>query len=186
MNVDKIKEKIVRFRNMRKKDNHRNLTVVKRPRNVFQAINLPKVLNLNPRSAMNKTEQISRFIDEENIDVAFISESHDREDKRLEDHIKLDKHTVISNLFQRPVKEKGGRPAIIANKEKYNIENLTNTTINIPWGVGITWALLSPKHVSKDSVVKKIVLGAIYVKPKSKKKTATVDHIAEVYNTLKA
>ena len=121
INVDKIKEKIIRFRNMRKKVNHKNLTIVKRSRNVFQAVNLPKVLNLNPRSAMNKTEQISRFIEEENIDVAFISESHDREDKRLEDHIKLDKHTVISNRYQRPVKEKGGRPAIIANNEKYNI-----------------------------------------------------------------
>ena len=30
------------------------------------------------------------------------------------------------------------------------------------------------------------MLGAIYVKPGSKKKTATIDHIAEVYNTMRA
>ena len=36
------------------------------------------------------------------------------------------------------------------------------------------------------SIVKKIVLGAIYVKPRSKKKTATIDHIANVYNVLQA
>ena len=135
---------------------------------------------------MNKVEQIARFIEEEDIDVAFISESHDRENKKLEDIFKLDTHTVISNIHQRPDKEKGGRPALIVNKYKYNVENITNTCINIPWGVEITWALLTPKQVTKDSVIKKVVLGAIYVKPKSKKITATIDHIAEVYNSLRA
>ena len=48
---------------------------------------------------MNKTEQISRFIEEEDTDVAFISESLDRENKRLENHITLTTHTVISNLY---------------------------------------------------------------------------------------
>ena len=50
----------------------------------------------------------------------------------------------------------------------------------------MTWALLTPKLVSKDSTIKRIVLGAIYVKPKSRKKTATTEHIAEVYNTLRS
>ena len=158
--------------------------MIKRPKKIMEALNLPKVLNLNPRSAMNKTDEIKLFIEEEAIDIAFISESHDRENKRLEDHIRLSTHTVISNLYQRPTSEKGGRPAIIANNIKYTIENLTNTSINIPWGVEVTWAVLTPKEVSKDSIVKKIVLGAIYVRPNSKKKTATLDHISEVYNQL--
>ena len=34
-------------------------------------------------------------------------------------------------------------------------------------------------------MLKKIFLGAIYVKPSSRKKTALIDHIADVYNTLK-
>ena len=143
------------FRNKRENFQNRHLTVIKRSKNIFQALHLPKILNLNPRSAMNKTEQISRFIEEEEIDIAFISESHDRKNKRLEDHIHLNSHKVISNLHQRPTKEKGGRPAIIANKDKYHIENLTNTAISIPWGVEVTWALLTPKLVAKDSVIKK-------------------------------
>ena len=100
-------------------------------------------MNLNRRSAMNKIEEIKTFIEEEDIDLAIISESHDWENKRLENHINLNNHMVIWNLDQRPTKEKGGRPAIIANKEEYEIENLTNTTIAIPWGVEITWALLT-------------------------------------------
>ena len=164
---------------MRKNQQLRNLTVIKRSNKIIQALNLPKILNLNPRSAMNKTEQISMFIEEEEIDIAFISESHDREDKRLEDFIQIDSHTVISNLHQRPTKQKGGRPALIVNKNKYIAENLTNTSISIPWGVEITWAVITPKAITKDSIVKKIVLGSIYSKPNNKKKTATQDHIAE-------
>ena len=110
---NKLKEKIHKFRIERKKLQNRNIIAVKRAKNVFQAMHLPKILNLNPRSAMNKIQQISRFIEEEEIDVAFISESHDRENLRLEEEFKLDTHTVISNIHQRPSKEKGGRPAII-------------------------------------------------------------------------
>ena len=93
---------------------------------------------------------------------------------------------MISNIFQRSVSEKGGRPALIVNNKKYIVENITNTQINIPWGVEVTWGLLTPRNVSKDSIIKKIVIGAIYVKPNSRKKTATHDHIADVYNTLSA
>ena len=139
-------------------------------------------MNLNPRSAMNKIKELKTFIEEESIDCAFISESHDRENKRLEDHFDLEDHTVISNLYQRS--EKGGRPALIVNNKKYNVQNLTNTLIQIPWGVEVTWALLTPKNVSSDSIIQNIILGSIYSKPNSKKKTATLDHIAETYNFL--
>ena len=155
INRNKLKEKINLYRSQRKQKQNRIIKVIKRPKNVFQAMYLPKILNLNPRSATNKIDHIKTFIEEEEIDIAFISESHDRENKRLEDHFKLDSHIVISNLYQRSTREKGGRPAIIANVKKYHIENLTNTSISIPWGVEMTWALLTPKNASKDSVIKK-------------------------------
>ena len=81
-------------------------------------MSLPKILNLSSRCAMNKTEEISTFIEEEEIDVAFISESHDRENKQLEDHIKLDNYVVISNIHQRSITQRGGRPALIVSKKK--------------------------------------------------------------------
>ena len=115
--------------------------MIKRPQNIVQALNLPKIMNLNPHSAMNKTEEITTFIIEE-IYLAIIWESHDRENKKLEDHIHISTHTVISNLYQRPTKEKGGRPALIVDKDKYHVDNLTNTCISITWGVEATWALL--------------------------------------------
>ena len=89
---------------------------------------------------------------------------------------------MISNIYKR--EGKGGRPALIVNNKKYNVENLTNSVIQVPWGVEITWALLTPKTVSNDSTIQKIVLGSIYSKPNSKKKSAMLDHIAETYNFL--
>ena len=50
----------------------------------------------------------------------------------------------------------------------------------------VVWAAVTPKNLTKDSIVKKIIVGAIYVKPHSKKKSATVDHIAEVHSMLTA
>ena len=179
---EKIKRKIDSFRKHRESCKNRNMLVVKRSKNIVQALNLPKIINLNPRSAMNKLDELKAFIEEEEIDCAFISESHDRENKRLEDHLNIENYSVISNIYQR--REKGGRPALVINNSKFIVQDLTNTVVQLPWGVEVTWALITPKTVTNDSIIQNIVLGCIYCKPNSKKKTALLDHIAETYNFL--
>ena len=73
---------------------------------------------------------------------------------------------------------------MIINHRKYDVEDLTNNVVKIPWGVEVTWALLTPKNSSRNSLVQKIVVGAVYVRPNSKKKKETLDHIALTYNFL--
>ena len=61
--------------------------------------------------------------------------------------------------------------------------------MSIPWGVEVTLEQLTPKNISKECIVKKIVVGAIYVKPNSGKKehmitllmckTASMQNMAE-------
>ena len=131
---------------------------------------------------MNKLDELKTYIKEESIDCAFISESHDRENKKLEENLELEDHVVISNIHQRI--GKGGRPVLMIDKKKYNVQNLTNTVVDIPWGVEMVWALITPKEVSNDCIVQKIVVGCIYCKPKSKKKSELLDHIASTYNFL--
>ena len=48
----------------------------------------------------------------------------------------------------------------------------------------MVWAMLTPKNVTSQSTIKKIVVGAIYSKPRSKKKTALIDHISETYHLM--
>ena len=104
-----IRERISQFREHRKNKHARILKVLKRSNKTFEALKLPKVMNVNPRSAMNKLEELKTFIDNQSIDVAFISESHDRQNKKLEDHFDLENYKVVSNIHQR--EGKGGRPA---------------------------------------------------------------------------
>ena len=160
----------------------RDLVVVKRSAKVFQALNLPKVLNLNPRSIYNKVDEFVTFINEEEIDLVCMSESWERENLTLEKVIKIQDYKVISNVHQRS--GQGGRPAIIANEKKFVVENLTQTEIEIPWGVEVVWAVLTPKKTTNDSKIKKIIVGSIYSKPDSRKKSVLLDHIAQVYNLL--
>ena len=55
---EKVKRKIDSFRKHRESYKNRNLLVVKRSKNIVQALNLPKIINLNPQSAMNKLDEL--------------------------------------------------------------------------------------------------------------------------------
>ena len=181
---DKIQKKIEYFRHQRKSKHAKILKPIRRSNKLVEALKLPKIANINPRSAMNKLDQLETFINEMSIDVAFISESHESESNLLSSRFESDLFAVISNVHQR--KEKGGRPAIIVKKEKYNVENITNSLIDIPWGVEVVWAILTPQNIHRECTVQKIVLGSIYSKPQSKKKNETLDHICQTYNFLNA
>ena len=155
----------------------------KNQKKLQQALILPTLSNINPRSIYNKCEEFHTFVKEESVDLIFLSESWERENLTLKDIIKLDNHEVISNVFQR--KEMGGRPAIIVDKTKYDIQDLTNTQLNIPWGVEAVWCMLTPKNITNNSKIQKIACCSVYSKPNSKKKNLLLDHISEAFNFLK-
>ena len=155
---------------------------MKRSNKPLQALNLPVIANINPRSVYNKVKEFHAFVEEEEIDVVFMSESWEREDKTLNAIIELQDHEIISNVYQR--KGQGGRPALIVNRKKFDILNLTNTTINIKWGVEVVWCLLTPKNVTPSSRIQRIACASVYRKPGSKHKSDLQDHIAEAYNIL--
>ena len=144
------------FREQRKKKQilFQNIKVIKRSEKIYQALKLPKVLNVNPRSLYNKKNEFCTFIEEESIDLACISESFERKNFTLEKLLKLENFKVLSNVYQR--EGKGGRPAIVVNTDKYEVENLTQTHVTIPWGVEIVWAALTPKHVNNDGKIQNI------------------------------
>ena len=81
------------------KANVNNLTVIKRSNKPIQTLNLPVFLNVNPRSVYNKVNQFHTFVDQEELDVAFMSESWEREDQTLHELIKLEEDEIISNVF---------------------------------------------------------------------------------------
>ena len=140
--------------------------------------------NLNPRSIYNKVDEFKAFIEHEEIDVAFISESWERDDLTLDKIIEIENYEVISNVNQR--KEAGGKPALLVNKRKFHYENITNTLALIPWGVEAVWCILTPLNVTNTSRVQKIACCSFYCRPgsSSKAKSLLLDHICEVYQLL--
>ena len=138
--------------------------------------------NINPRSIYNKIDEFHNFVKEEEVDVIFISESWEREHLPLEEIIKLEDFFTISNVSQR--KEVGGRPALVVNTKKYHVQNVTNSLVQIPWGVEAVWCVLTPTNVTHDSKIQKIACCSFYSKPDSRKKTLFLDHISEAYNIL--
>jgi hypothetical protein len=71
------------------------------------------------------------FVKEMEVAPLFMSESWERKNLQLQDIIHLDDHIVISNLYQK--KGKGGRPALVVNKDKYHVQDITNTVVNVKW-----------------------------------------------------
>ena len=155
-----------------------------KPTKILQALELPVIANLNPRSVYNKIDEFHEFMKEESVDLLYMSESWERENLKLDELIHLESHTVISNVYQRT--GQGGRPALVVNKDKYHVQNITNTLVNVKWGVEAVWCLLTPKNVTRDSKIQKIACAAIYSKPGSKHKTDLLDHISEAFNLLSA
>ena len=137
---------------------------------------------MNPRSVYNKIKEFHEFVRNEDIDVIFMSESWERENKTLGEIVNLEDHEVISNVHQR--EGKGGRPALIVNKKKYDVKTLTNTLVPVKWGVEAVWALLTPKNVSQTSKIQKIVCAAVYSKPGSKSKSDLLDHISDAFHIV--
>ena len=158
----------------------------KPPKNIerfAQALKLPKLCNLNPRSIYNKIDDFTALVEQEELDLVFISESWERQNISLKEVLNLPSNfEVISNVYQR--QEAGGRPAIIANKAKYHVENLTNSLVQIPLGVEAVWCVLTPKILANNSKVRKIVCCSLYSKPGSKKKSLLLDHISETFSLL--
>ena len=66
------------------------LVFIKRDNKFQEAISLPKILNLNPRSIYNKIIQLKTFIRERDIDIVLISESWERLDEPLSNAIDIE------------------------------------------------------------------------------------------------
>ena len=89
---------------------------------------------------------------------------------------------MISNPHQR--KAAGGRPALIINNKKFHVRNITQSLIEVPWGVEATWAMMTPKNISNNSIIKNIAVCSLYSKPNSKKKELLLDHINQAFNVI--
>ena len=80
--------------------------------------------------------------------------------KPLHELIQLSSHTVISNVYQR--RGVGGRPALVINHDKCHISTPIENHLSLTCGVEATSAMIVPKNLNKESIVKRIILFSIH------------------------
>ena len=159
------------------------LKTIRRNNVVLESLELPIVMNINPRSMYNKTEEFHILLDQYDADVICVSESWERDNYSLKDLLQLSTYEVITNVVQRDFT--GGKPAIIINLEKFHVKPLCPDPITVPIGVECVWALITPKKRSPKSKIQHIAVASIYYRgPKSTKKDELFDHITVTYHFL--
>ena len=88
---NKVEKMEKRFEELMKKFNEENGKRKTNESNRFeQALSLPVICNINPRSVYNKSEEFHTLVKEETIDVVFMSESWERDYLPLNQIIKLE------------------------------------------------------------------------------------------------
>ena len=160
------------------------LKTVRRNNILLQSISLPVIMNINPCSIYNKSEEFSLLLEQYEAEVICISESFERENLPLKDLLKLDDYEVISMVKKRNFR--GGNPAILINKQKFIIKNICPDPITVPEGVEAIWALITPKNNSSKKLRHIAICSLYYRGPKSTKKQELYDHIAQTYHYLSA
>ena len=129
---------------------------------------------MNARSLYNKIRNFKTLLYEVCPDIAIISETWERKRITLN---KLLNSTEFKSISYSRHNRPGGGCAIVFNDNRFYVEQLD---IGVPDQVEAAWAVLSSKDNSKQKFkVNKIVVGSIYVSPKSKHKIETIDHIIE-------
>ena len=157
---------------------------VRRNNLVIQAISLPVVMVINPRSIYKKSEEFSLLLEQYSADVICMSESFERENKPLQELLQLEKYEIISMVKRREFK--GGNPAILVNKEKYLVKKICPEPVTVPVGVEVIWAIISPRNNSSKKFRNIAICSLYYRSPKSTKKQELFDHIGETYHYLSA
>ena len=154
-----------------------------RNKKVLQAMSLPLVSVLNARSLYNKVNNFKLFLSELGIEVAIVSETWERQDLSLKDLLKLKDYKIHSfrrakiNASSQP----GGGCAIIFNEKRFEKREVD---ISVPHGIEACWMVLKPKR--RNDKIRNIAIGAIYVSPNSKFKTATIEHIMDTIHLLRS
>ena len=81
----------------------------------------------------------------------------------------------------RPGTRRGGGAALVVDTENFSISKLN---ISIPNNLEIVWGLVKPYEITGK--ISKIIVCSFYCPPKSKKKTALIDHMTFTLQSLRS
>ena len=162
---------------------HPNNITVRRDNRLLEALSLPTFSVYNMRSIWSKLDSLAQDMEERDVDIAILTEVWEKKENlkhksKIEELLEMKETKYISTA--RPGAKRGGGAAIAAKESRFNLSKLN---IDIPKPLEVVWGLLRPKFPLGD--IRKIIICSFYSPPKSRKKSALIDHITVTYNKLK-
>ena len=156
---------------------------IRKDNNLLEALNLPAFTVYNMRSLWSKMNNLAEDIIERDVDISFLSEVWEKKENvqhqsSIEEMLEMKGIAYIST--PRPGARRGGGTAIAACPKKFSLVKLH---VEIPKSIEVVWGLLRPKNAVGS--IDKIILCSFYCPPRSKKRSALIDHISTVLNKLK-
>jgi hypothetical protein len=154
---------------------------------------VPLCVITNPRSAWNKIHTIRTFLQQVAPDILILSEHWGRK-RPFHAALAMEHFKVIESsrgIRGIPTRGRNGAPAvsvtgggvaIVYSEENFTVEE---ANVEVPEGIEAVWALLTPKN-SEIETVKKILVGGIYISPRSQFKQQTVEHIIETMHSVQS
>ena len=166
-----------------KKKNLKNNITIRRDDKYIRALSLPSFSVYNMRSVWSKFSSLAEDMEERATDFSILSEVWEKKEnlghkKIVEEMFELKDIQYFSTA--RPGSKRGGGAAIIARSNKFLF---TKLNIDIPKPLEVVWAMLRPKVLTGS--LSKIVICSFYSPPRSKKRSALIDHISITVNRLK-
>ena len=142
---------------------------------------IPLCLIMNCRSAFNKAGSLNEMMRQVCPDVILALETWERPSQTLNNIIHNRKFKYVSNYRKR---KPGGGCAIIYNESRFYA---SDPEILVPENIEAIWSIFTPVAKKKEQEkVKRIAIASIYVSPRSKYKSETIDHIIETIHVLRA
>ena len=147
---------------------------------------LPLCLMLNSRSLYNKIDNFRTLLYQIGPDIALVSETWERQTQSLDNLLSSFQFKSISYKRDngKNNRKPGGGCAIFYNENRFHVEKLD---VSPPEGVEAAWAVFVPKQTNNLTYrVNKILVGSIYVSPRSRHKVETINHIIETMHYVRS
>ena len=139
---------------------------------------------LNARSLYNKCDNFKKLLYEIGPDLSIISETWERERQSIDELLSSDQFKSISYKREKiNNRQPGGGCTIVYNDRRFKV---TKVDLSVPEGVEACWALFLPLNVTPHHKVRRLIVGSIYVSPRSQFKEETVEHIIHSIHYLRS
>ena len=145
---------------------------------------LPLIMLTNARSVYNKINNLRKWLLEIFPDCAVISESWEYESRRKDLQSLLSGTPFKVFSYRRPRGQTGGCCAIIYNDSRFTVEQVH---VQTEQGIETVWAMFTPRKLDhKLQHVKRICVSSIYIAPRSKMKTQTMNHLIQCIHLIRS